>query len=53
MIQLISLNKDGGTHIQIWLNELYLYKPVSSTTMYVISLIASTLPGIEEATVPP
>jgi hypothetical protein len=52
MIQLISPNIDGGKHIQIWLNKLYLYKPVRSTTMYVISLIASTLLRIEEETVP-
>lgn len=38
-------------HIQIWLNQLYLYKLVRSTTMYVISLIASTLLGTEEETV--
>jgi len=52
IIQLISSNKDGGTRIQIWLNKLYLYKPVRSTTMYAISLITSALLGTEEETVP-
>lgn len=52
MNQLISSNKDGGMHIQMWLNELYLCKLVRSTTMYVISLMVSTLLGTEEETAP-